>query len=62
MLSLNDNVLAKTRTMVDDDEKTAKDLWEELHRIFTTLGAQAIANLHNKLDSLVFDENKNWDD
>ncbi len=38
----------------------AKELWDELARLHTTTSTQAILNLKQELDSLVFDEKKNF--
>lgn len=61
VLSLGDEVIAKVRVLVDEDDKTAKELWDELARIHTTSSTQKIANLHQKLDNLMYDESTNFD-
>lgn len=62
ILCLGADALSQTRTFIDDDDRTAKELWEELERIYTTTSAQAIQNLHQRLDALVYDEKKDWND
>ena len=62
VLSLGPDAISQTRRIIDDDEKSAKDLWDELNRIYTTTSGQAVQNLRQKLDSLVYDENKSWND
>ena len=60
VLSLRPNAISQTRRIIDDDDKSAKDLWDELNRIYTTTSGQAVQNLRQKLDSLVFEDNKSW--
>lgn len=48
--------MAKTGHIVDDDSKTAKDLWEALVNMYTTTNAQAILNLRTLLDGLKYDD------
>lgn len=62
ILCLVPDAFSQTRAVIDDDQKTAKDLWEELERMCSTTSAQAIQNLHQRLDALVFDEKKDWND
>ena len=38
-------VTAKRSEIIDNDKKTAKDLWDELARLHTTTSTQAILNL-----------------
>ena len=62
ILTLGDAVMAKTRAIVDNDDRSAKELWEELRRLYTTSNLQVITNLSNRLNSLIFDETKEtWD-
>lgn len=61
-MALGDSVLAKIRAFVDDDDMTAKELWDEICKTHTTSATQAIANLLQKLDNLKYNESKSWDD
>lgn len=62
ILTLGDSVFDKTRAVVDNDERTAKDLCEELRSIYTPSNHQVTTNLFNRLNSIVFDDTKeNWD-
>ena len=36
VLSLGPDAISQTRRIIDEDEKSAKDLWDELNRIYTT--------------------------
>lgn len=47
--------------MTDDDSKTAKDLWEESKRIYTTTNAHDIINLERELKSLRFEDIWGWE-
>jgi len=60
ILSLGDSALAQTRLFVDGDDKTAKDLWLELERIYATSNQQAIQNIKNTLDALQFLDGNDW--
>ena len=60
VLSLGSDAFSQTRKIIDDDEQSAKHLWDELNRIYTTTSGQAVQNLRQKLDSIVFDESKDW--
>lgn len=62
MLTLSDSMIEKRRAIVDDHKNSTKELLEELHLLYTTSNHQAITNLINRLNSLVFVEKKeNWD-
>lgn len=61
MLCLGDSALAETHALVDDMSVMAEFLWHELSRIYTSSSSQAIANLHVKLETMQFEENKDWD-
>ena len=62
VLCLGDSPLAKVRRFVDDDETTAKQLRDELEKIYTSSNAQSILNLRQELDNLRYKEEKSWDD
>ena len=53
--------LSKVRLMIDDDNVTAKELWDELERIYTSSNAQTILNLRQELDNLRFEDGERWD-
>ena len=53
ILALGDSALALIRTFIDEDEKSAKDLWDELKRIYTTSNAQAVQNIRHRLDTTI---------
>lgn len=63
VLCLDDAVLAKTRTIVENDKKDRQlPLWKELKKISTTSSGQDINNLHNRLNRLVLNGFKYpWD-
>ncbi len=46
VLSLGPSATAKTSEIIDDDTKTAKELWDELARLHTTTSTHAILNLN----------------
>lgn len=48
--------------MIDDYEKTAKDLWVDIVNINTTSSSQLVNKLIDRLTNLPLDENKvTWD-
>lgn len=61
ILCLGDPVASQTRLFVDDDDKTAGDLWNELEHIFMMSNAQVIQNQKQKLKSLIFKDDGNFD-
>lgn len=56
ILCLGDSAHAKTHTLVDDSTVSAKLLWKELCRIFTSSSTQAIADFQAKFEGMLFDE------
>lgn len=57
ILTLGDAVMSKATAIVEDDVKSANELWGVLLQLYTTINHQAIHNLINRLNSLVFNEN-----
>lgn len=47
--------------IIDDDERTAEDLWEEIWKYGTTENTQAVINLHQDLEKLQFKEEEDWE-
>ena len=50
VLSLGSTPAAAVTTTIDDDDKTAKDLWDELRKLYTTSNTQQIMNIAQKLE------------
>ena len=61
-LCLGDSPLDKVRRLVDEDDTTAKQLWDELEKIYTSSNAQSILNLRQELDNLRYEEDKSWEE
>lgn len=62
ILTLGDVMRTKTRAIVVQYAQSAKELWDELRRLYTTPKYQDITNLINRLSLLVLEEKKeNWD-
>ena len=59
-LSLGDAPMSRTRLTIDDDDASAKDLWDELNIIYTETNAQAVQNLKNELDALIYKDGADW--
>ncbi len=60
MLALGPSAKSKTSEIIDDDSKTAKELWDELARLHKMTSTQAILNLKQQIDSLLFHEKKDF--
>lgn len=60
ILCLGDSALAKIRELVDGNG-TAKELWDELERIYTMSSTQVIAKVQGKLEALSFKDGDDWD-
>lgn len=60
ILWLGDSPLSQTRTIVDDDERSGKELWEELKKIYTTSNNQTVLNIRHELDTLKYKEREDW--
>ncbi len=50
VLALGPSATAKTSEIIDDDSKTARELWDELARLHRTTSTQAILKLKQELD------------
>lgn len=53
ILFLANAVATQIRAFIDDDEKTANELCNELERVFTSSNPQVIQNPKNKLDGRI---------
>ena len=62
ILCLGDSRLSKVRRFVDDEEVTAKALWDELEKIYTASNAHSILNFRQEIYDLHYEEGKSWDD
>ena len=54
ILSLGTSPLAQLAELIDDDDKTAKQLWDALAKLHTTSNAQLIINLQHELENLSY--------
>lgn len=64
VLNLGPVVNVRVRPYIDSDdadEKTARQLWDQLKDTFRTSNAQAIQNVRNGLDALKYVDGKSWD-
>lgn len=61
ILCFRDSALAKTHNVVDDESKSAKDLLDDLAPLYTTSSTQAVSNLLDKLDNLLYKEEDSRD-
>ncbi len=60
VLAFGPSATAKTSEIIGDDSKTAREVWDELAHSHTTTTTQAVINLRRELDSLIFDEKKDF--
>eukprot|EP00171_Calliarthron_tuberculosum_P009789 IDg9789t1 len=49
------------RHIINDDDKTAFDLWQYLEDTYSVSNAQAIQNLRNQLEAMKYVESSDWD-
>lgn len=61
ILTLGSSPLAQLSDIIDDDERTAKELWDAVIKLYTTSNAQAIINLEQELEGLRFDDGQSWE-
>ena len=52
--------MSRTRLIVDNDDASAKDLWDDRNSIYTEKNAQAVQNLKNELDALIYKDGADW--
>lgn len=62
ILSLGDNPLAKERTIVNDDDRTAEELWSSIEKIYTASNTQDILNIRQEMDDIRYKEGSGWDE
>ena len=51
-----------TRKIIDDDEKTAYNLWTALEGTYRRRNTQAVQNLKHRLDILLYSDGADWDE
>ena len=61
ILNLGPQPQIRCRTIIDDDDKTAHELWTFLEDTYTSTNTQAIQNLRLELDSLLYKDGEDWD-
>lgn len=61
ILTLADGPLAQVSTIVDDDNKTAKDLWTELDKIYRMSNTQMVINIKRELETMTFEKDEEWE-
>lgn len=60
-LSLGSGPLAQFNANIDDDERTAKELWDAISTLYTSSNTQVIINLQSELDRPQFKDGGNWE-
>lgn len=61
MLTLDDGSLAKVSITVDDEDKTAKDLWDKLDKIYCMSNMQMVINIEQEQETFSFGMHEEWD-
>jgi len=61
VLTLDSGPMAQTSSIIDDEDKTAKDLWDSLSALYTTSNEQTVINLMQELENLEYKEDGNWE-
>lgn len=61
VLTLDVGPLAQMAAIIDDDSRTAKDLWDFIHKFCTEKNTQAIINLHQDLEKLQFKDREDFE-
>lgn len=61
ILTLSSSPLAQLSDIIDDDDRTAKELGDAFVKLYTTSNAQAILNLDQELEALSFEDGKSWE-
>jgi len=62
VLHLGSQPQVRCRGIIDNDDKTAYDLWKALEETYTATNSQAIQNLRHQLDSLLYKDGGDWDE
>ena len=52
----------RTREIIEDDERTAYDIWTALDSTYTIINTQAVQNLKHWLDALIYSGGADWDE
>lgn len=60
-LTRSDEPPAKVSKIVDDDDKTVKNLWTELDKAHCTSKTQMVTNFQGDLSTTTFDREEKWD-
>ena len=53
-LSLGNAPISRTMLIVDNDDASAKEIWDALNSIYTETNAQAVQNLNDELEALIY--------
>lgn len=59
ILTLANGPMAQISNIIDDDDRSAKDLWDALARLYTALNEQTVINLLQELETLMYKEGWN---
>lgn len=51
----------RNRKIIEDDEKNAYDLWTALENAYTRANTQAVQNLKQRLDVVLYSDGDDWD-
>ena len=62
ILHLGPQPQIRSRAILDDDNRTAYELWTFLQNTYTATNEQAIQNLVHQLDNLLYKDGQDWDE
>lgn len=60
-LTLSDGPITQASSIVDDDRRSAKDLWEALDKSYIAANTQIFINVERDLEKLTFGNDYEWD-
>ena len=61
ILALGTGPMAQTSQIIDNEDATAKDLWDAISSLYTMSNEQAVINLMQELESLEYKNDGNWE-
>ena len=60
-LTLSDGPMAQVSSIIDDDNRTAKDLWDALDRSYRMSNTQMVINIKSGLEKLTLRADSEWE-
>ena len=60
-LTISDGPMAQVRSIIDDDNRTSKDLWDALDRLYRMSNTQMVINIKSGLEKLTLRADSEWE-